>query len=328
MIEKMINLTKFLVVAALVLPVIVFSSTVSAEESDYPNDFKLMAHNVYMLSQSLYPNWGQVQRADLISNADYIKGQDVVILNEVFDNEASNKLLNGLENDYPYQTPVLGRSTSNWDETLGSYSYTTPEDGGAAIVSKWPIVEKIQYVYKDGCGADWLANKGFVYVKINKNGHFYHVIGTHMQSEDERCSDGEAASVRKAQMDEISGFIDQKDIPASEVVYIGGDLNVIKGTPEYSSMLKDLNVNAPTAYTGFTSTWDPDTNGIAGYNYPQLEPQYLDYIFVEKSHKQPSNWYINAMNIKSPEWSVTSFGKTYTYNEYSDHYPVAGYSVP
>lgn len=303
-------------------------SPVSSAENSYPNDLKLLSHNVYMLSQNLYPNWGQVKRADLIAEADYIKGHDVVILNEIFDNEASIRLLNGIANQYPYQTPVLGRSKSGWDSTQGSYSDLTPEDGGVAIVSKWPIEEKIQYVYSQGCGADWNANKGFVYVKMKKNDRPYHIIGTHMQSDDERCSAGQPAFVRKSQMNEMKQFIANKNIPINEVIFIGGDFNVIKDTPEYDFMLTHLNVKAPSAYTGFASTWDPTTNGIANYNYPDLGPQYLDYIFVEKGHAQPSNWYIKALYVKSPEWSVTSWWKTYTYNDYSDHYPVAGFATP
>ena len=89
-----------------------------------------MTHNVYMLSTNLYPNWGQSERADLIGAADYIKNQDVVILNEVFDNSASDRLLGNLKKEYPNQTAVLGRSNGNeWDKTLGSYSSSTPEDG-------------------------------------------------------------------------------------------------------------------------------------------------------------------------------------------------------
>ena len=78
-----------------------------------------MTHNVYMLSTNLYPNWGQTERADLIGAADYIKNQDVVILNEVFDNSASDRLLGNLKKEYPNQTAVLGRSSgSEWDKTL------------------------------------------------------------------------------------------------------------------------------------------------------------------------------------------------------------------
>ena len=37
------------------------------------------------LAYSHISQWGQSQRADLISKADYIQGQDVVIFNELFD---------------------------------------------------------------------------------------------------------------------------------------------------------------------------------------------------------------------------------------------------
>lgn len=112
-------------------------SSVQAEMSTNQNDtLKVMTHNVYMLSTNLYPNWGQNERADLIGAADYIKNQDVVILNEVFDNSASNRLLGNLKKEYPNQTAVLGRSSgSEWDKTLGNYSSSTPEDGGVIVVN-------------------------------------------------------------------------------------------------------------------------------------------------------------------------------------------------
>ena len=37
-------------------------------------------------------------------------------------------------------------------------------------------------------------------------------------------------------MDEIKQFIKDKHIPKNEPVYIGGDLNVIKGSEEYQQM--------------------------------------------------------------------------------------------
>ncbi|MDR4363011.1 sphingomyelin phosphodiesterase, partial [Bacillus anthracis] len=183
------------------------SSAQADTSTDQNNTLKVMTHNVYMLSTNLYPNWGQSERADLIGAADYIKNQDVVILNEVFDNSASDRLLGNLKKEYPNQTAVLGRSNGNeWDKTLGSYSSATPEDGGVAIVSKWPIVEKVQYVFANGCGPDNLSNKGFVYTKIKKNDRFVHVIGTHLQAEDSMCGKTSPASVRTNQLKEIQDF--------------------------------------------------------------------------------------------------------------------------
>ncbi|WP_158484619.1 hypothetical protein [Staphylococcus hyicus] len=48
----------------------------------------------------------------------------------------------------------------------------------------------------------------------------------------------------------------------------------------------------------------------------------MDYIFVEKAHAHPEKWDNTVIHSQSPEWSVTSWGKTYRYQDYSDHYPV------
>lgn len=319
-----ILLSLSIVVGLLALPV-------NAEEKDddnYPNDLKITSHNVYMLSQNLYPNWGQVKRAGMIADADYVEGNDVIIFNELFDNEASDELLNQLEDQYPHQTPVLGRSKDGWDETQGSYSNLVPEDGGVGIVSKWPIAEKIQYVYEDACSADGMSNKGFVYVKVMKEGKPYHVIGTHTQATDSLCLPGQPEDVRQKQFQDIHTFIEDKEIPEDEVIFIGGDLNAKKNSDEYNEMLDALHASNPSGYTGFDATWDPETNSIAGYNYPDLDTQFLDYILVDKDHAQPNDWYIHSHKIKSEPWSVTLWGQTYEYNDYSDHYPITGSSDP
>lgn len=77
------------------------SSAQADTSTDQNNTLKVMTHNVYMLSTNLYPNWGQSERADLIGAADYIKNQDVVILNEVFDNSASDKPFRKFEERIP-----------------------------------------------------------------------------------------------------------------------------------------------------------------------------------------------------------------------------------
>ena len=161
------------------------------------------------------------------------------MLQEAFDNSSSDALKQKAAAQYPYQTPVMGRSKNGWDATGGSYSATTPEDGGVTVLSKWPIVRKEQYVYKDACGADWWSNKGFVYAVLNVNGTKVHVVGTHAQSTDPGCGAGEAAQMRSRQFKAIDAFLDAKNIPASEQVLVAGDFNVDSRTPEYATMLAD-----------------------------------------------------------------------------------------
>ncbi|XPE10886.1 sphingomyelin phosphodiesterase [Staphylococcus sp. HKU1] len=294
-----------------------------ADAAKYPDDFKITTHNVYFMPQAIYPNWGQMQRANLIPKANYIQNQDVIIFNELFDKQATTQFLNNLSSQYPYQTPIVGKNKEGWNRTSGSYNPAKVVNGGVNIVSKWPILEKEQHIYKNGCGADGFSNKGFAYIKINKNGKPYHIIGTHLQAEDGSCIKGKDRTIRESQMHEIRQFIKDKQIPKDEAVFIGGDLNVIKGSDEYSQMFDHLNVTQPTSFSGHNYSWDTQTNGIAHYNYPKLAPQHLDYILPDKDHAQPSSWDNKVHKAKSPQWSVTSWGKDYQYNDYSDHYPLA-----
>ena len=71
----------------------------------------------YLLLSTLI---GDNLSADLISKADYIQNQDVVILNELFDKK-HQKIVNTLHSQYPYQTPIVGKGTEGWQNTSGTY---------------------------------------------------------------------------------------------------------------------------------------------------------------------------------------------------------------
>lgn len=320
-----IKCTTMLFLSAILMLLAIFLTT-KVEARSNPDDLNIATHNVYFFPQAIYPNWGQVQRAELLSKADYIQNQDVVIFNELFDKEASSNLLSNLADRYPYQTPIIGSSKKEWDKTSGTYKHIRPANGGVNIVSKWPIERQEQHIFKRGCGGEGVSNKGFAYVKINKNGKPYHIIGMHLQSENRACIKGKDVSIREEQMKEVRDFVKDKNIPKDETVLIGGDLNVIKGSENYNRMLEILNVSEPTGYRGQSQSWDTQTNSIAQYNYPDLEPQQLDYILTEKDHKQPTQWYNETRDDKSPKWNVRSWGKDYQYDDYSDHYPVTAYA--
>ncbi|WP_206050638.1 hypothetical protein [Nocardioides speluncae] len=175
-----------------------------------PPRVKVLASNVMLLPE-LIGGLSNGTRAGLLASAPYLEGYDVVVLSEMFDNGPSTTIKTGLSDRYPHQTPVLGRSTSGWDDTQGAFSWLTPEDGGVTILSKWPIRRQVQYVYKKGCGADWFSNKGFVYAVLDVGGQKVHVVGTHAQAEDSLC--GDAAAVRASQFAELNAFLDAQDIP-------------------------------------------------------------------------------------------------------------------
>ncbi|MFE2724757.1 sphingomyelin phosphodiesterase [Kitasatospora sp. NPDC059327] len=282
----------------------------------------VLTYNVFLMSKNLYPNWGQDYRAKAIAAADVFRGHDVVVLQEAFDNAASDLLTSQASAAYPYHTPVVGRSTSGWDATGGSFSSTTPEDGGVTLLSKWPILRKEQYVFKDACGSDWWSNKGFVYAVLNVNGQRTHVIGTHLQSTDTGCSAGQPAAIRAAQLKAMKSFVDGKNIPAAEPVLIAGDLNIDSHGSEYPSLLANANVAPADTRDGWANSFDTVDNSIAAYRYPGEPKEDLDYVLYRADHARPASYTNTVVRSHSAPWTVSSWGTSYTYNDLSDHYPL------
>ncbi|MFJ5117360.1 sphingomyelin phosphodiesterase [Kitasatospora sp. NPDC088548] len=282
----------------------------------------VLTYNVFLMSKNLYPNWGQDYRAKAIAAADVFRGHDVVVLQEAFDNAASDLLTAQASAAYPYHTPVVGRSTSGWDATNGSFSAATPEDGGVTLLSKWPILRKEQYVFKDACGSDWWSNKGFVYAVLNVNGVRTHVIGTHLQSTDSGCSAGQPAAVRAAQLKAMRAFVDGKNIPAAEPVLIAGDLNIDSHGSEYPALLANAGVAPADARTGWANSFDTVDNSIAAYRYPGEPKEDLDYVLYRADHARPATYTNTVVRLHSTPWTVSSWGTSYTYQDLSDHYPL------
>ncbi|MEW2086163.1 sphingomyelin phosphodiesterase [Streptomyces sp. NPDC005283] len=296
--------------------------TASAAPAEATPSLKVLTYNTFLFSKTLYPNWGQDHRAAAIPATTFFQGKDVVVVQEAFDNSSSDALKQKAAAQYPYQTPVMGRSRDGWDATGGSYSAATPEDGGVAVLSKWPVVRKEQYVYKDACGADWWSNKGFVYVVLNVNGTKVHVVGTHTQSTDPGCAAGAAAQMRSRQFKAIDAFLDAKNIPASEQVLVAGDFNVDSRTPEYATMLADADLVGADARTGHPYSFDTEENSIASDRYPDDPREDLDYVLHRAGHPEPAGWTNEVIKEQSAPWTVSSWGTKYTYTNLSDHYPV------
>ncbi|MER6843265.1 sphingomyelin phosphodiesterase [Streptomyces platensis] len=289
-----------------------------------PPRLKVLSYNVFLMSKNLYPNWGQEHRAQAIADADFFQGQDVVVLQEAFDNSSSETLKSRAAAQYPHQTPVVGRSRSGWDATGGAYSAVTPEDGGVTLLSKWPILRKEQYVYKDACGADRLSNKGFVYAVLDVNGTRVHVVGTHAQSTDTGCKAGEAAADRAEQLKELDAFLDAKNIPADEEVLVAGDLNIDSHSAEYDALLGNADLAPADGRTGHPYSFDTQDNSIAKYRYPDDPREDLDHVLFRNGHARPTGWRNTVVKEESAPWTVSSWGKDYTYTNLSDHYPVVG----
>ncbi|MFD7720184.1 sphingomyelin phosphodiesterase [Streptomyces sp. NPDC059814] len=292
-----------------------------ASAADAPS-LRVLTYNTFLMSTNLYPNWGQAYRAAEIPKAGFFRGNDVVVLEEAFDNSASDALTRNASDQYPYHTPVVGRSKSGWDATSGAYSSATPEDGGVTILSKWPVLRQEQHIYKDACGSDWWSNKGFAYAELDVKGAKVHVVGTHTQSTDPGCASGEAAGYRALQFRQIDAFLDAKNIPASEQVIVAGDLNVDSRSPEYATMLANAGLTGADARTGHPYSFDTQDNSIAAERYPDDPREDLDHVLHRTGHARPAEWTNEVVKEESVPWTVSSWGTDYTYTNLSDHYPL------
>ncbi|GJJ78900.1 hypothetical protein EMPS_11259 [Entomortierella parvispora] len=291
-----------------------------------------------------------------ISTADTSPSNSLKVLsNNVF--FLPEALLNWGQN--PYQTPTLGQSRKDWNSTSGSYSSLSPVNGGVVIMSKWPIKEKHQFIYKTGCGSDWFSNKGFIYVVLDYNGANLHVFGTHMQSDDSHCYPGQAAACRAQAMESWRSFLSDRNIPREELVIFAGDFNIDRNTAEFNSTLTSphsvssqerlnkggrsgasegdpsnsgssdpssvamdqVSLHAPDDYEGDASTWTGIDNSIAHFSDPK-EHNYIDFIFVVEN-KSPSpvvqSVVQTALKVHSPAFTI--WGQVY--NDYSDHWPIS-----
>ena len=300
------------------------AATAPTASAAAPPHLKVLTYNAFLMSKTLYPNWGQDHRAQAIPDADFFQGKDVVLLQEAFDNSSSEALKSRAAAQYPHQTPVVGRSKDGWDATGGAYSATTLEDGGVTLLSKWPVVRKEQYIYKDACGSDSFSNKGFVYAVLDVNGTKVHVVGTHTQSTDSGCGAGEAVADRAAQLKEMDAFLDAKNIPADEEIMVAGDLNIDSHGSEYDALLRNADLAPADRRTGHPYSFDTQENSVAKYRYPTDPREDLDYILYRNGHARPASWQNDVVKEQSEPWTVSSWGTDYTYTNLSDHYPLIG----
>lgn len=356
------NLNRVMMITGILASVLLPGGTTQTTATPtLPDQFQVLTHNVYTVLGAP----GSAQRIDFIIDNDYIYGHDVIILTEMFNDALSDRLLEALSTEYPYQTPVLGRDPTTvpdcaantcWNSMTGTVQPNQFEDGGVVILSRWPIVTRHQSIFATDCGVDALARKGFVYVELDVNGTRVHVIGTHSQA-DPSLRTGLAnnieqlltcnppamdlpelpcpttwntpqEAVRLGQFMEIDTWLKQQVIAPDDYVIIGGDLNVDKvGNPaEYDRMRCVLDLAEP-AYTG-TVELDPPWYTFDG--------QRNDLIEEQEGRAYIDYVLIHAAYAQPDHWTnrvlwPTSLPATWEQEdqscyELSDHYPVVGFA--
>jgi endonuclease/exonuclease/phosphatase family metal-dependent hydrolase len=326
-----------------------------------PCQLNLLSWNLYLLTVeplgiTFYSKPKVMERAKRVAEA-IGSSYDVLMLCEVFDDDARKVVLEGLKDKgYKYSTCILGQGLAlpgrGMEESIdqpfvvhfndsrfGSDTHYTIggtgrggglaggfQNGGVIIVSKWPIEIAREIVFKRGSPEDKHARKGCVYARINKNGFIYNIFGTHPEAVDR--------SIRKEQLETIAKFIKMQNIPSYEPVIIAGDMNVDRYDTqrEYDNMLQYLQAKDPWPGKGERYSADYNKNML---NILQLMaqdpkdlkhaeyPKNLDYILYSSAHAQP---------LKATSEVRIPTSKPYRFDDLnldvyvlSDHHAVYGY---
>ncbi|HET7060696.1 MAG TPA: sphingomyelin phosphodiesterase [Nitrosospira sp.] len=287
----------FLRMLALLLVIIrtAFASDGVIERSHYLlNSFNVLSYNIYMRPASLFAD-AQAERGAVLPSK--LRGFDVIVFSEAFDNKVRDQLLADLAEEYPFRTSILG----------GDHGFV--QDGGVIVVSRWPITAETQRLFGDVCvGGDCWADKGVLYARFEKHAQTYHVFASHAQAGREMGQ----RQTRMQQLGIIKSFVDDIGPSGTEPVFIAGDLNVDKyDAVEYAAMLRILDAWHPKP-SGHPYTVDSAINKWAGYRL------YLDYVLVSNRHLQPLDAIIETLIPRSR----TLWGGGY---DLSDHFPVFGH---
>lgn len=82
-----------------------------------------------------------------------------------------------------------------------------------------------------------------------------------------------------------------------------------------------------TGRTGDAASWDPQGSSVANHDCPDREAQRLGHVPPFRNGAEPDGFANHTTELKSEPWTVTSWGREYTYDDCSGHYPVSGSPV-
>ncbi len=224
-----------------------YSELPDIEAPNTGHSFRIATFNTHLISPIFNKEIFDSEHADqdahvvanaIIEDANHSQSFDVIVLNEVWDENAKTILVEALSPIFPYYIEKLDSpdgTTGNAKISGGTLQVPKLEDSGMMLFSKLPIVElkvgtpttivKYAFHWFDACsGFDAAASKGVGAVSIyhpQANRH-YLVAFTHLQDGD--------AEVRDVQMAEIRGFLGSLRSLNPEVrrgeTFLLGDLNI------------------------------------------------------------------------------------------------------
>ncbi|MCB9189461.1 MAG: hypothetical protein H6599_09310 [Flavobacteriales bacterium] len=259
---------------------------------------KLVSWNLHLLPSPVFAKSKKKTRTDSIVN--YFTKIDtsinLLLFQEVFHAKRRNQLIAGLENLYPYHTPIVNSAKKRLLKT----------NSGLIVFSKTPIIQMDAIKYNDCSGSDCMAFKGAQFIHTVWNNTPLLVVNTHLNSEPPRSIALEQAKMIINEL--IPNYI-EKEIP----IFIGGDFNInCSDSSNYDKLLQIVKTNNSSHI---------DCTDISS---PKVLESTLDYIFLYDDWlpeylklEQNCKFQIGPSWIDSDDKKI--YGKTVGF---SDHHPV------
>lgn len=255
-----------------------FSCVMSSQDT-----IKIASWNTFLLPR-LAKKSNQKERAKMIGSYLLQQDYDVICLQEVFHKKALKIIKDSLKEKYPVFVEAnksgLFKTSSGLITLLNSKT-----------ISLSKCERKEFKKFKKHRGIDRYAKKGVQQVKYR---NVITIFNTHMQSTEKP----KAKKVRGAQLDVIKDFMSESCYGNNIIV---GDLNIVKNSPEYDTLINKLNVIDVDAISQKKVTCNAVSNELNSNNENKNKEVILDYILIDKDEPD-----MKLKNLKYKEVRVNN----------------------
>lgn len=280
----------------LLLLLLVSNQTVSYSK----NSFSLLTWNIFMIPAPI--NFSkQHKRIPLIIESILANSNDIIILQEVFDQSIVEILSQSLKKHYPYSARL--NKNEKFYQLLPS---------GLFVFSKFPLNVLDEVTFDECNHVDCFASKGFLLLEVTLDATRKIQLGsTHLQAHGEPKN----ITTRYSQLLQIKKSIDKFHSPTTPL-FLTGDFNIQFNSTEFLNLKKLLALDQVMIDTTQPVTTSPVNNCYTTPGSSDEPAHWIDYIFLNNHNVK-----VNLSEIKVRNFLGFIENKQCTL---SDHFAVQG----
>lgn len=259
-----------------------FSCVMSSQDT-----IKIASWNTFLLPR-LAKKSSQKERAKTIASYLLKQDYDVICLQEVFHKKSLKIIKNSLKEKY--KNFQYANNGGLFKTSSGLITFTNSK-----AIPQTKCENKDFVRFKKSKGIDSYAKKGVqMTLYASTKGNLLSIYNTHMQSTEKP----KAKKVRSTQLDAIKDFMSESCYGNNIIV---GDLNIVKNSPEYDTLINKLNVIDVDAISQTKVTCNAVSNELNSNNENKNKEVILDYILIDKDEPD-----MKFQNLKYKEVRVNN----------------------